>query len=692
MISRLLRLVGSRNCQLARLRFPQTAVLTEAITFYASVVAACRGTGWWPAGPERSVDLALAAAVTTLTIAGALGPATGVRDGGNWLVALAALAGLALAWRRTRPLASFLVIAGVLLLVEALRWDLGWIPWAFTFSGYALGAHGSRRSAVVGLGVALAAMAGLATLQAPGFDSWLDITMPAALLLVWAFGRVVAFRRTLAGEAHRHANHVARTSALATEQAVLAERMRVARELHDTVTGHLAVVAVHAAAHAEETAARAVLARIEYGARASLDDLRRMLGAMRQSDDTDSDLGRSLSRVTGWTPPRTSPQKLRSFLSTDWPTDIALGLGVMAVNITGSLVPDTGATVPYREPVLWVLALLAAVPGAALIVRRHFPVAVLGVIFAVVTLVQTLSWQDGTLPGSLLIATYTVGAWAPLRRGALAMLALGGVSLAAAIALYVVGGDASKEWADPESVLVICTPWVVGIVVGRKRREAEKAVQEADDADRAHAIAEERAVSAERIRVVRDLHDVIAHGLAAIAVEAAVARHQFGDRDFAVIDDASHAALDALRDMLNVLQGTTPDEPAPGLSGLDDLVATHRAAYGPVTLTVDQAVAEESASVRLTVHRIVQEALTNIGRHAPGASATVTVGHSKDGVEVIVEDDGRCLVTSGTRPGGGFGLAGMRERIELFNGMLAAGPIETGGFRVHARLPRDPRC
>lgn len=338
------------------------------------------------------------------------------------------------------------------------------------------------------------------------------------------------------------------------------------------------------------------------------------------------------------------------------------------------------------------LAPLAAIPGLALIVRRRFPVTVLAVVFGVVTVVEALWWQTGTLPGSLLIATYTVGAWAPMRRGALAMLAMGFVAVAVAVGLYVAESPAFQDWAEPVSPLVICAPWVIGVVIGRKRRVAERAVREAREAEQAHAIAEERAVADERLRVARDLHDVIAHGLAEIAVESAVARRKFGDRDFAVIDDASHAALAGLRDMLGVLQGTTPDEPAPGLAELDALVGAHRATHGPVTLDLDPAVADEPASLGLTVHRIVQETLTNVGRHAPGASATMTVRRSGDVVEVVVEDDGRRLVTSGAGSGSGFGLTGMRERVELFAEALDAGPVYGGGFRVHVRLPREPQC
>jgi signal transduction histidine kinase len=653
-----------------------------------------------PAGRQRAdwpVDVALAAAVTALNIAGALAPVTaGYRDGGAPMVVLSAVAGLALAWRRIRPLASFIVIAGVVQLTMALQWHNGLLAWSLMFAGYALGAFGSRRSAFIGLGAFLAAFVGLAVAKVPGLASWLAVSAPAGLLLAWAFGRIVAYRRRVAVEASRHAVHLARTSAAASERAAYAERLRVARDLHDTVTNQLAIIAVHAAgrltAARADAAAGAVLERIVAGARSSMDDLRRLLGALRQADGTVSDLDRSLARVTGWTAASERPRwRPPPSLSRDWPTDVALGLAIMAVNLVGSLVPDTSDSAAYRQPVVPVLAVLAAVPGLALIMRRRFPVAVLAVVLTVVAVVQSLHWQDGTLPGALLIATYAVGAWAPLRRGALAMLGLLMVAVGGTIFLYVTGSPAFEEWGDPVSALAICTPWAIGVLIGRRRRAADRAVQEAREAERAHAIAEAKAVADERLRVARDLHDVIAHGIAAIVVESAVARRQFVGDDFAVIDDASHAALNALRAMLDVLQGTTPGEPAPGLAELDALVGAHRATHGPVTLEVDPAVAKESASLRLTVHRIVQEALTNVGRHAPGASATVRVHRIGDGVEVAVDDDGRRLVTSGAGTGSGFGLAAMRERIELFGGELDAGP-RGDGFFVHARLPREARC
>jgi signal transduction histidine kinase len=651
----------------------------------------------WP------VDLALAAAVTALNIAGALAPvAAGYRNGGVPMVVLSAVAGLALAGRRAWPLASFLVIAGVVLLATALQWHNGVLAWSLSFAGYALGAFGTRHSALIGLGVSLGAIAALAVAGAPGFDSWLAVSAPAGLLLMWLFGRVVAHRRTVALAARQHAVWVARTSAAASEQAAQAERLRVARDLHDTVTNQLAIIAVHASsrltAAGAGTAAGAVLARIAAGARSSMDDLRRLLGALRQVDGADDDLDRSVARVTGWTAPERERGRWRppAALAGDWPTDVALGLAIMAINLVGSLVPDTSDTTAFRDPVVGVLAVLAAVPGLALIVRRRFPVTVLVAVFCVVTVVQALQWQDGTLPGALLVATYSVGAWAQLRRGALAMLGL--VLLTASVAgyLHLTGSPAVEDWSDPLSVVAIGAPWVIGILIGRRRQAADRAVQEAREAERAHTIAQEKAIAEERLSVARDLHDVIAHGIAAMAVESAVARRQFDNHDFAVIDDATHAAMNALRAMLDVLQGATPDEPAPGLGELDALVEAHRTTHGPVSLELDPEVAEESASLRLTVHRIVQEALTNVGRHAPGAHATVRVHRSGHSVDIAVEDDGRRLVTSGAGPwagaGSGLGLAAMRERIALFGGELDAGPAGDDGFRVHARLPRGARC
>lgn len=674
------------------------AVRTAVSSPYAFSVRAVRRSRLLPVTRKHwPADIALAAVATALNVAGSLRPEGDVtydfRDGGPLLVVLSAVAGLALAVRRIRPLASFLVVAGSVTIVEAQSWQIGWLPVTLAFSGYALGAYGSRRQGLIGLGAALLAMAGLAGEAAAGFESWLAVSAPAELLLAWIFGRVVGYRRRIADEARLQALHLTRTGAVTVERAAQSERLRVARDLHDTVTNQLSIVAIHASAPSSADGAEVVLARIRAGARASMDDLRRLLGALRQGNDAVSDLDRSLARVTGWTPDDRSPRRLPSQLPTDWPMDLALGLAVMVVNLVGSLIPDTHVTPPYREPILWVLGPLAAASGLALILRRRFPVTVLAIVFGVVTMVEVLWWQTGTMPASLLIATYTVGAWAPLRRGAMAMGAMYAASAVVTVCLFVADSPAYAESADPESVIAVGVPWLIGVFIGRKRRAVERALQQAHDAERAQAVAEERAVADERLRVARDLHDVIAHGLAAIAVESAVARRQFGGRDFAVIDAASHAALEALREMLDVLQGTAPDQPAPGLPELEALVATHRAAHGPVALDLDPDVDEESAGLRLTVHRIVQEALANVGRHAPGASAMVTVRRARDNVEVTVEDDGpRLSPAGGAGTGSGFGLVGMRERVEVFGGTLEAGPTGGQGFRVSARLPRGARC
>jgi signal transduction histidine kinase len=144
-----------------------------------------------------------------------------------------------------------------------------------------------------------------------------------------------------------------------------------------------------------------------------------------------------------------------------------------------------------------------------------------------------------------------------------------------------------------------------------------------------------------------------------------------------------------LRRMLTALSTAAPEMPAPGLDELEALVAAHSATHGPVDLSVDALVASEAASLRLTVYRIVQEALTNVGRHAPGAKAVVDVSCTDNQVVVRVEDDGRVRRRPRTG-GGGFGLAGMRERVALAGGTFSTGPTRVGGFQVEAKLVRSP--
>ncbi len=186
---------------------------------------------------------------------------------------------------------------------------------------------------------------------------------------------------------------------------------------------------------------------------------------------------------------------------------------------------------------------------------------------------------------------------------------------------------------------------------------------------------------------------MVTHTLSAVAVQAAVARHRLDDASgiaagaLSIVEDASRSVMDDLRRMLGILRDDSDLEraslsPTPGIAELEVLASAHRAAHGPVELTVDPAVGAVPDSVQLTAFRLVQEALTNVRKHAPGAPARVRVGVEGDWVLVDVENDG--LPAAATT--GGFGLKGMRERVALFGGTLDAGPHDGGGFRVRARL------
>ena len=203
---------------------------------------------------------------------------------------------------------------------------------------------------------------------------------------------------------------------------------------------------------------------------------------------------------------------------------------------------------------------------------------------------------------------------------------------------------------------------------------------------------------AERLRIARELHDVVSHTLSVIAVQSGLAAHLLGPDQNPVrpaltaIEDASRAALDDLRRMLGVLRAGPGDaeaslDPSPGLDDLELLASAHRAAHGPVDLLVDPAVEAMPGSLRLTAYRLVQEALTNVRQHAPGARTQIRVGAAGSDVEVQIDDDGGPDAPSadGPRPGG-YGLVGMRERVAVFGGSLDAGPREGGGFRVRAVL------
>ena len=218
-------------------------------------------------------------------------------------------------------------------------------------------------------------------------------------------------------------------------------------------------------------------------------------------------------------------------------------------------------------------------------------------------------------------------------------------------------------------------------------REVE---QRADEAERTKDEAAQRRAMEERLRIARELHDSLTHSISVIQVQAGVAGHLARKRGEEVppvlvaIQEAGADAARELRATLSVLRSTS-DGDSSGLCQLDGLVARARAAGLPVTVTVTGAERPLPPDVDQAAYRIVQEALTNVSRHAGQASAWVRLQYTPDALTVQVDDDG---TGNGTRPAGtGLGLIGMRERVSALGGRLHAGPADGGGFQVSAEFP-----
>ncbi|GIJ73556.1 sensor histidine kinase [Virgisporangium ochraceum] len=329
--------------------------------------------------------------------------------------------------------------------------------------------------------------------------------------------------------------------------------------------------------------------------------------------------------------------------------------------------------------------LLIAATGLPLAVRRLWPVPVLLVVLVASAFALGLGAVRDPFVAAA-VAVYPVSLARP-GRAAQAAVAVAVVGVAAVVGGAPTGPWPYWWWSGPGLLLVgavlVVGAWMLGTAVRERRAYAARA---------ADGLAE-RAVMRERLRIARELHDVVAHSIGVIAVKAAVANHVVASRPeeagdaLRVIETASRGALTELRQLLGVLRaGTQPDDqlaPTPGVADLARLAAQAEQAGLRVTTRLD-GVDGLPEVLGLTVYRIVQEALTNAVRHAAPAGCRVTVAAVDGALTVEVVDDG-----GGAGGGGadGYGLLGMRERVAVHGGTLAAGPRPGGGFRVAARLP-----
>ncbi|MGW4421247.1 sensor histidine kinase [Streptosporangium sp. NPDC004631] len=322
--------------------------------------------------------------------------------------------------------------------------------------------------------------------------------------------------------------------------------------------------------------------------------------------------------------------------------------------------------------------------------RKH-PLAV----FAIVSLASFAQWLAGVIPlffnTAVLIAMYGVASRCRLRWAVAAGLV---AELGLALSFGQITTDPDfNSWATA-SVFVVAI-WITGIYTNTRRRYLESLEERAERAEHERDQQARLAAAAERTRIARELHDVVAHNVSVIIVQADGASYAI-DSDpeqareaMRAISSTGRRALAEMRRMVGVLRADgVPEEyaPQPSLSQLDDLVTQVRSSGLPVDFRVIGSRRELPEGEQLTVYRIVQEALTNSLKHGgPGTRATVEVEYGAREVCLRVTDDGR----GGAAPGssGGHGLVGMRERVSMFGGTVEARPRAGGGFRVVARLP-----
>jgi signal transduction histidine kinase len=339
----------------------------------------------------------------------------------------------------------------------------------------------------------------------------------------------------------------------------------------------------------------------------------------------------------------------------------------------------------------YALVLLHTLPLAA---RRRFPLAVLATSVASGLAFAALGLPPEILGPAILVAAYSVAAYGD-RWVALAGLAVAEAGLAA---VQLTPGKIGVQTLVVNMGVVAAT-WLLGQVAHNYRASAARLEERTTELERAREELARRAVTEERLRLARELHDVVAHAMSVIAVQSGVGAHvattqpKEARRSLAAIEATSRAALEELRRLLEVLRQEDEPQgdlaPVPGLADLDSLLAEVSKAGLAVKLQVNGTRPQLPAGVDLSAYRIVQEALTNVVKHAGPARAQVTIRYRDHEVAVEVTDDGRGAVTSASdgRVGTGHGLIGMRERVQAFGGDLQTGPRPGGGFRVAARLP-----
>lgn len=390
--------------------------------------------------------------------------------------------------------------------------------------------------------------------------------------------------------------------------------------------------------------------------------------------------------------------------------DVAIAVALLSLALIGTQNPTGLGTASGREhdALAYVLLVGQTLPLAW---RQILPRTVLWLVFAPWAVYVGVGYSDNPASFALYVALYGVAAYVP-RRSAV----INGVAVAALTMTWTATGVLFTDYVPWTSLIAVLFAVVVPMLIGfadfrRRERltELELAEERREQAQRAIAA---DAVRVERARIARELHDVVAHEITVMTLQAEGARRLAKDTDprvtdaLATISASGRTGLSEMQRMIGLLRASEEDAarpdgdgraaglgadlaPMPSLATIPALAQQVHDAGLPVDLEVEGD-APLPAGVELSAYRVVQEALTNAMKHAgPGARATVRIARSPAALDIRVEDDGRGVVSAAARQSGGHGLLGMRERVQALGGTLDYGARRGGGFQVHAVIPAD---
>jgi signal transduction histidine kinase len=375
-------------------------------------------------------------------------------------------------------------------------------------------------------------------------------------------------------------------------------------------------------------------------------------------------------------------------------TDAGLGIGVAVLLLVASATGTGQPWIVSPRPLDAVAVGLSAVVAGAIALRRHYPISVLAVLNAV-----TLAWCAAQYPGGLIMLAPTIACYnlAALRGWRWGLVGAIGTAVSALVAIRLAFGTSEPAGTNAIAVLTAATAGAAGTAVGYYRAllVATRA-QLAREAQAREEQARRRAVE-ERLRIARELHDILGHTLATISVQAGVGIHLFQRQPvqaleaLTTIKQICDQGLADIRAILGVLRADHDSDsrsaPPGGLDQLEVLLDRVRAAGVQPRLTVYGRARPLPAAVDLAAYRIMQEALTNVLRHARARTVWLDLRYEPSQVAICIRDDGPAAGLAGTVGQGGHGISGMRERALALSGQFAAGPHPDGGFQVRCAIP-----